>query len=415
MTPNRPLPAALVAAVLFAAVSWAPAAVSCTTAVVSPAASKSGRAMLWKNRDASGSDNQVVYLADGKYAYVGLVNRGDAAGLQVWAGINAAGFGIMNSASYNLEGGDTVGEGTLMKLALQSCATVDDFEALLALSNAGGRDVSANFGVIDAKGGAATFETSTKGYVRIDAAGASDGAKGLTVRSNYSRTGGTDAGSGFLREARGIELLGPSAAAGGLDVKTVLRAARDVANSGIGQTGEEKGAPLVYTADSVCRLDTVSAVILEAPAPGEGPEAAAMWVVPSLPLAGAAVPVFPAAGGVPEELAAGAGAAPLARGTLEIRGRLYPDTRGEKKRYMDRHAFEDVRTGALPPILAAEDETFREVGEARTAWRKEPPPAAAVRALSDAAAARALRAVSAAAAAVAKASPEVAPAPAASR
>jgi hypothetical protein len=353
--------------------------------------------MLWKNRDAAGSDNQVVFLADGRYPYVGLVNRGDAAGLQVWAGINAAGFGIMNSASYNLESGDTVGEGTLMKLALQSCATVDDFEALLARSNAGGRDVSANFGVIDAKGGAATF------------------AKGLTVRSNYSRTGGKDAGSGFLREARGIELLGPAAASGGLDVPAILRAARDVANAGIGQTGEEKGPPLVYTADSVCRLDTVSAVVLEAPGPGEGPEAAAMWVVPSLPLAGAAVPVFPAAGGVPEALAAGAEAAPLAKGTLEIRGRLYPDTRGEKKRYMDRPALAAVRAGAVPLILAAEDETFREVGEARAAWRKQPPPAAAVRALSDAAAARALRAVSAAAAAVVMASPAAAPATAPSR
>lgn len=415
MTPNRLSPAALAAAVLLASLASAPPAASCTTAVVSPAASKSGRAMLWKNRDAAGSDNQVVYLTDGRYPYVGLVNRGDAAGLQVWAGINAAGFGIINSASYNLESGDTMGEGTLMKLALQSCATVDEFEALLARSNAGGRDVSANFGVIDAKGGAATFETSTKGYVRIDAAGADDGAKGLAVRSNYSRTGGMDAGSGFLREARGIELLGPAAASGGLDVKSILRAARDVANAGIGQTGEEKGPPLVYTADSVCRLDTVSAVVLEAPAPGEGPEAAAMWVVPSLPIAGAAVPVFPAAGGVPEALAAGADAAPLAKGTLEIRGRLYPDTRGEKKRYMDRQALAAVRAGAVPLILAVEDETFREVDGARAAWRKQPPSAASVRALSDAAAARALGTVSAAAAAVAKSVPVADAAPASSR
>ncbi len=67
--------------------------------------------MLWKNRDADGSDNQVVFLADGKYPYVGLVNRGDTMGLQIWAGANTAGFAIMNSASYNLESGDTVGEG----------------------------------------------------------------------------------------------------------------------------------------------------------------------------------------------------------------------------------------------------------------------------------------------------------------
>mgnify|MGYP001095166765 CR=1 FL=1 len=405
MTLTRPPRAALAAAALFAALAAAPPADSCTTAVVSPAASRSGRPMLWKNRDAAGSDNQVVFLADGRYPYVGLVNRGDAAGLQVWAGINAAGFGIMNSASYNLESGETTGEGALMKLALQSCATVDEFEALLARSNAGGRDVSANFGVIDAKGGAATFETSKKGYTRVDAATANDGARGLTVRSNYSRTGGKDAGSGFLREARGIELLGPVAAAGGLDVKAVFRAARDVANPAIGSTGEEGGSPLVYTADSVCRLDTVSAVVLEAPAAGEGPEAAAMWVVPSLPLAGAAVPVFPVAGVVPAALAASAEAASLAKGSLGLRGRLYPDERGEKKRYMDRGVLKAVRAGALPLLLAAEEETFREVEASRDAWRKARPSAEAARELSESAAQRALLAVEAAEAAVAKALP----------
>lgn len=397
------LPASAVATVLVSFFS-APPAAACTTAVVAPQAARSGRPMLWKNRDAAGSDNQVVFLADGRFPYVGLVNRGDAAGLQVWAGINSAGFGIMNSASYNLEKDDTAGEGSLMKVALQTCATVADFEALLTRSNGGGRDVSANFGVIDAKGGAATFETSKKGYVRVDAAAATDGARGLLVRSNYSRTGGKDGGSGFLREARGMELLGPAAATGKLDPGTVLRAARDVANPAIGSTGTETGPPLVYTADSVCRLDTVAAVVLEAPAPGEGPEAAVMWVVPSLPIAGAAVPVFPAAGAVPEGLAAAAEATPLARGTLSLRSRLYPDERGEKKRYMDRRALAAVRAEAVPLLLAAEEKNLLEVDAARAAWKKESPSREAVRALSEAAAARALGAVEAAVAAVSAAS-----------
>ena len=388
----------LAACAVAAAVSslfFAPPALACTTAVVAPSATRSGRAMLWKNRDASGSDNQVVFLSDGRYPYVGLVNRRDAAGLQVWAGINAAGFGIMNSASYNLESGDTNGEGTFMKLALQSCATIEDFEALLTRSNGGGRDVSANFGVIDAKGGAASFETSKKGFVRIDAASVSDGARGLLVRTNYSRTGGEVAGTGFLREARGIELLGSSAGSGGLDPRAILRAARDVANPAIGSTGAEPGPPLVYTADSICRIDTVAAVILEAPAPGERPEAAAMWVVPSLPLSGAAIPFFPAAGAVPEGLAAAGEVTPLVRGMLSLRGRLYPDERGEKKRYMARPALAEVFTSALPLLLAAEEETFREVDAARAAWKKTTPSRESVRALSEAAAVRALRAVEA--------------------
>jgi hypothetical protein len=394
------LAAAAAFAVLAAPLAPSPAD-ACTTAIVAPSASRSGRPMLWKNRDADGSDNQVVYLADGRYPYVGVVNRGDAAGLQVWAGINSTGFGVMNSASYNLESGDTAGEGTFMKLALQSCATVDDFEALLARSNSGGRDVSANFGVIDAKGGAAVFETSAKGYVRVDAAPSGDGARGLLVRSNYSHSGTKGSGSGFLREARAIELLG-SSTAGGLDLATILRAARDVGNAGIGQTGEESGPPLVYTGDSICRLDTVAAIVLEAPAPGEGPEAGALWIVPSLPLAGAAVPVFPHAGAVPAPLAAGRGPAPLAARALELRKRLFPDTRGEKKRYMDRRALAALKARSLPGLLAAEEATRAEVEAAREAWRRSRPAPADAAKLSASAAARALAAGEAAVAAVAK-------------
>ncbi|MBK6404930.1 MAG: hypothetical protein IPF66_07755 [Holophagales bacterium] len=128
-----------------------------------------------------------------------------------------------------------------------------------------------------------------------------------------------------------------------------------------------------------------------------------MWVVPSLPVTGVAVPVFPAAGSVPALLSARKDAAPLVAGSLALRGRLYPETRGEKKRYMDRPALGLVRAEALPLLLAAEEETFREVESARAAWRKAPPSAASAKALSEAAAARALGAVEAAEASVAKA------------
>ena len=400
--PIRPRLAAFAAAVLLVHVPSSSPAGACTTAVVAPPASRTGRPLLWKSRDADGTDNQVVFLSDGRYPYVGLVNRGDAAGLQIWAGINAAGFGIMNSASFNLGEGETSGEGTFMKLALQSCASVEEFEALLVRTNPGGRDVAANFGVIDARGGAASFETSKKGYVRVDAATANDGAKGLLVRTNYSRSGAKDAGTGFLREARAISLLTP-AAAGGLDLASLLRAARDVANPAIGSTGEEPGPPLVYTGDSVCRIDTVAAVVLEAPAAGERPEAAAMWVAPSLPIVSPAVPVFPAALAVPAALASGVEPSPLCRAPLSLRGRLYPDERGDKRRYMDRGVLAAVRAHAGPLLLAAEEDTFRAVEAARAAWRKAAPAAADLRTLAESAAARALAAAEAAEAAATKA------------
>ena len=51
------------------------------------------------------------------------------------SGCNSTGFAIMNSASYNLIDDDSIKfqdqEGILMKIALQQCSSVDEFEMLL--------------------------------------------------------------------------------------------------------------------------------------------------------------------------------------------------------------------------------------------------------------------------------------------
>jgi len=107
---------------------------ACTTAVVSGKYTKDGRPLLWKHRDTWSVHNQIVQFDDGKYKYIGLVNSQDSLGKSVWIGYNSTGFAIMNSASYNLNN-DTIKqsgrEGEIMKKALQTCATVDDFEKLL--------------------------------------------------------------------------------------------------------------------------------------------------------------------------------------------------------------------------------------------------------------------------------------------
>ncbi|MCJ7552697.1 MAG: hypothetical protein MUO34_02325, partial [Ignavibacteriaceae bacterium] len=79
----------------------------CTTAVVSGKATSDGRPLLLKNRDAGELKNRLVYFFDGKYRFIGLVNSPDKNNEEVWCGFNEAGFGIMNSASYNLKINDT--------------------------------------------------------------------------------------------------------------------------------------------------------------------------------------------------------------------------------------------------------------------------------------------------------------------
>lgn len=377
------------------------AASACTTAVFSGAATADGRPMLWKNRDADDHQNQVVYCADGKYAYVGVVNKGDAAGIAIWAGINSQGFAIMNSASYNLEGAEnSQAEGNVMKLALQSCATVADFQVLLETSNAGGRDVASNFGVIDAQGGAAYFETDKKSYRRFNAGDPATAPGGYIVRTNFSESGNPQDGTGFTRFRRASGLIADAVGAKRLSAQRLLKEiSRDVANERIGSyplAPRKKGAPsFAYTLDSICRFDTASCAVLTGVKPGEDPALCTLWVIVGLPASGVAVPVWEGSGGVPKEVGPSSDRSPMTAAFDAVKGLLYPETKGDLQRYMDLDAFADPKTGFLAPLLALEGANFRRADEALSKWRLQKPSAGELSSLQSAICADTLSAVQA--------------------
>lgn len=181
---------------------------ACTSMVVGPEASASHRPMLWKHRDTSAAENFVysVVATDSTYAFIGLYNAGDSLLRDVWAGINSAGFGIMNTASYNLLP-DTCTfkdqEGVVMRLALNRCVTLDDFESLLNnLPRPLG--VEANFGVIDSSGNAAYYEVSDAGVIKFDH---SDSESGVLIRTNYSYSGEPNRGHGYIRHDNAARIL----------------------------------------------------------------------------------------------------------------------------------------------------------------------------------------------------------------
>jgi hypothetical protein len=139
----------------------------CTVGVAIGKATNDGRPIMWKNRDTTVLDNEINYFTDGRFKYMALVSAGYPN--MAWAGVNEIGFCIMNSASNDhmnsasndQKGHSTtgLGNGVIMKEALQNCVTVNDFEELLEKTNVTGRTTFSNFGVIDAFGGAAIFET----------------------------------------------------------------------------------------------------------------------------------------------------------------------------------------------------------------------------------------------------------------
>lgn len=387
----RPL-AALV--ILAASLSfWAPVP-ACTTAVVAPSATADGRPLLWKNRDGDDRKNQVVHCADGKYAYVGVVNAGDAAGLDIWAGLNEAGFAIMNAASYNLGEEESAGEGRLMKLALQSCASVEDFQALLERTSAKPRDVMANFGVIDARGGAAYFEVGPDAYRRFNASDAAIAPRGFLVRTNFSESGDRAQGTGFLRRDRALSLLEEQVGRRSLTARSLLaEVARDIANVRLGSfplENRRKGPVWAYTGDSVCRWETVSTFVAQGPRPGEPPSLATAWIVLGQPLTAVAVPHWVHAASVPPQAAAQKDDAPLTVAAKALEEILFPDARGDLAKYLDVQALNDPRRNWMAALLGLEAQTFADVEDLLKVWPQRPPDPEDVAAAQERFAARAL-------------------------
>ena len=199
--------------------------IACTTAIISGKYTKDGRPMMWKVRDSDYAKNSLMYFNDGKYSYVGLINSEDTEGKQVWGGSNSAGFSIMNSASFNVNLGDTTSkkdlEGYFMRKALQSCATLEEFEELLR-NNPKPMGLAAHFGVIDAKGGAAFYEVNNYTFTKFDANDPAVAPNGYVLRTNFSFTGKKDIGYGFVRYQTAQELLFDAAGKGSLDYQTLI-------------------------------------------------------------------------------------------------------------------------------------------------------------------------------------------------
>jgi len=280
-----------------------------------------------------------------------------------------------------------VAEGNVMKLALQSCATLADFQALLETSNMGGRDVASNFGVIDAEGGAAYFETDKKSYKRFNADDPALAPKGYLIRTNFSESGKPGDGVGFVRFQRASELVDEAVRSKALTAQLLLRQiARDVANARIGSYPMAPGKPVTrkknapaappvfaYTGDSICRYDTASAVVFSGVKAGESPSLSTMWVIVGQPVTGVAVPVWAAAASVPKEIGVSAEPSPMTAAFDSIRDIVYPETKGDLKKYLNVESVADPKKGLISMLVALEEANFLKVHEALERWRRQAP------------------------------------------
>ncbi len=272
---------------------------SCTTAIISGRATPDGRPLLWKNRDTDELENKLMYFSEGGFDFIGLVNSKDTAGNEIWIGMNNYGFAIMNSVAANLGLYDDIidkdKEGLIMRRALAVCTSVDDFEKLLnSLTKPLG--VETNFGVIDAYGNAAYFETHHWGFIKFDA---NESPEGYLIRTNFAFSGVEDKGQGYERYMIEEELFKNAYINGNITVKFILQDVIRCLKHGLTKvdlknecTANPDEIKFVSFTDFIPRYSTSASVIIQGVKKGEDPQKMIMWTVLGFPPCSVVYPVF---------------------------------------------------------------------------------------------------------------------------
>jgi len=358
-------------------------AYACTSAIITGKITADGRPLLWKNRDTGEDNNRIQYFRGEKYNFIGLVNSPDSTGI-IWMGTNDAGFSIMNTASYNLKD-DNVKEmdkeGEIMFEALSVCKNIKDFEAFLK-KHKKPLGVEANFGVIDAEGGAAYFETNNTSFTKVDANDLKNAPEGYLIYTNYSYTGRFNEGMGYIRYQTASEIFSVKAVFMNITPQWIFdNLSRSYYHSLMGidykkpEFSPEKGRGWVIDQDFIPRKSSTASVVIQGVKPGENPEMTTMWTVLGYPPAGLAIPLWvKTAENQPSVVlkAADSQNAAACNMALALKYKTFSVKRGNGPKYMYFPLiYNSAGTGYLQELKGSEESIFAIYKESIERWRKE--------------------------------------------
>lgn len=351
-------------------------AVPCTSVIISGEYTKDGRPIMWKHRDTRTFDNKLAYIGSGKYSAVALINSEDEDAEKIWIGFNSAGFAIMNTLSYNVDGEEDE-NGEFMKKALMECATVDEFEKFIQNSSKP-RKVASNFGVIDAEGGAAYFETGEESYTRFDADDKSLAPHGYIVRTNYSFDGEADEGAGYIRFETAEKLFYRASAEGKLSTPFILEEAMNSLENPMSGINARKNMPpeneerYLYFQDCINRFTSTSSVVVQGVKQDESPLLTTMWSKVGFPLTSTAIPVWLTEDGeLPEVVTApGKENAEICEYALTLKDEAIPSKRGSTKYYINASkVFNADNTGITQKLMPLNKQIYDKTTEKMEQWR----------------------------------------------
>jgi len=294
----------------------------------------------------------------------------------VWGGYNEAGFAIINTAAYNNNLGDTTKfmdqEGVVMKLALQTCQSLSDFEKLLeTLPRPMG--VDANFGVIDAFGGAAYYEAGNRDFKKYDANDPAIAPNGLLIRTNHSMRADLTNGFGFCRYHTAESVLNQAATEKQLTPAFLFNhLSRNLTHS-LTKTDlwtelpAKKEVPeFKFFIDYIPRILSSAAICIVGAKDQEHVNQAMMWTVLGFPLTSVAIPVWIAGGeNLPKAVTMNDQfKSPICSAALKFKEECFPITYDRGTNYINLSAvINKQKTGYLQLLKPIESMMFEKTGE----------------------------------------------------
>ena len=358
---------------------------ACSSAVISGKVTPDGRPLLWKNRETGHLRNHMVYVKGEKYDFVADVNSDNFPKLkEAWVGSNVAGFALMNTQSYNLVRGDIADDdrgpknGEVIYRALEVCATVADFCHFLdTIQKPSG--IEANFGVIDAQGGAAMFEVDEHSYKMFDANDPNVAPHGYVARTNFSNGGELNLGYGYVRYLEVDRVLSKACAMGGITPQLIFTdIARSFRNNVLdidlrsGDFNYPKTSGWFTDQDFIPRNNTSCSIVVQGVKKGENPELTVLWTILGYPPTGVAVPLWvkdnlPAMMSYNEELKA----APLSAASLKLADEkvFHFKQGGGTKHYLHWENLYNLKgTGIMQQLMPLEEKIYQEALPMQQQW-----------------------------------------------
>ena len=354
---------------------------ACTSVIVSGRVTKDGRPLIFKNRDTSTLHNMTIVVQGQVYRYIGLVNAEDTTPVNVWGGHNEAGFGIINTAAFNLngDGGDTDGDGILIRKALELCATLKDFERLLDTVKKP-REVNSNFAVLDAKGGCAYYETGNYDYVKFDVNDPNVAPDGYLMRTNFGTTGNHKLDLGVERYCAITDFMAEACKQGQFDPEYLLCQIPRYMKHGVTKLDmadfmpeNENDTRYFPFHDYIARYSTSSVIMVQGVKAGESPIATVSWTMVGWPLSTVAVPlVLTPSGKLPALVKDdGTGHSRLNEMGLQLKERVFSLKSGNTNSYGDlAQLMNKEETGIMQRIQTLEKEVIRQGDKALDRLRK---------------------------------------------